>query len=90
MTTLTTGVRLSTTIEYVYDENDESNLEYDENAFNNIITTSDITVDSNAETIDPKEDWTKKWQRLPNVATAINERAAAFAGDVRTNGLRHV
>ena len=62
MTTMTTGVRLSSTIEYVYDENDESNLEYDENAFNNIITTSDITVDSNAETIDPKEDWIKKWQ----------------------------
>ena len=39
--------------------------------------------DSNAETIDPKEDWIKKWQCLPNVATAINERAAAFAGDVR-------
>ena len=36
--------------------------------------------DSNAETIDPKEDWIKKWQCLPNVATAINESAA---GDVK-------
>jgi hypothetical protein len=70
--------------EYVYDKNDKSNQVYDENAFNNIITTSNITIDnSNAETIDPKEDWIKMWQCLPNVATATNERAAAFAGDVR-------
>ena len=82
--------------EYVYDENDESNQEYDENAFNNNsvclspCVDSDIIEqdveelrDSNAETIDPKEDWVQKWQCLPNVETATSERAAAFAGDVR-------
>ena len=68
--------------DYVYDENDESNLEYDENAFNNNNVCLSPCVDSdiieqdveglpdiNAETIDPKEDWIKKWRCLPNVAT---------------------